>query len=124
MALVARHAGVIVGHVGFPRLAVDVDGRALPAAGLAPLAVAPSVQRRGIGGALVRAGIERLRAQGETLVLVVGDPRYYARFGFDPATAQPFACAYAGPHFLALRLAESAPRAGRVRYPRAFDTLC
>ena len=94
-----------------------------PAVGLAPLAVAEAQRRGGIGAALVRAGLARLAAQGETLVFVMGNPAYYTRLGFALATAQRFTCVYAGPYFMALRLGESAPRAGTVRYPAAFDDL-
>jgi putative acetyltransferase len=51
---------------------------------LGPLAVAPGWQRRGIGTALVRDGLRRLREIGATQVLVLGDPAYYGRFGFRP----------------------------------------
>jgi len=122
LSLVATDAAqAVVGHVAFPRLRVDSAGREWSAIGLAPLAVAATHRRRGIGAALARAGLDRLAAQGETLVFVMGNPAYYTRFGFALATAQPFICAYAGPYFMALRLADTAPRAGTVRYPAAFD---
>lgn len=113
----------MVGHISFPRLRVEHMGSELPAVGLAPLAVAERCRRQGIGADLVSAGLDNLAIRRETLLFVVGDPAYYMRFGFAAETAQPFACAYAGPHFMALRLADSAPRAGAVRYPAAFDAL-
>ena len=54
---------------------------------------------------------------------MLGDPGYYPRFGYNLDAAPPFDCAYAGPHFMALRLNESAPNSGKVRYPAAFDEL-
>jgi putative acetyltransferase len=122
----------IVGHVAFSRLRIEVAfsrlriesvGHAAPAVALAPLAVADTQRRRGIGAALVRAGLDRLAAQGETLMFVLGDPAYYRRFGFATETAERFACVYAGPHFMALRLSDHAPGAGTIRYPAAFDEL-
>ncbi len=56
-----------------------------PRWGLAPLAVAPARQRRGVGSALAREAIRLAEAAGEPLILVLGDVDYYARFGFEPA---------------------------------------
>jgi putative acetyltransferase len=121
-SLVAETAvGVPIGYVGFPRLALDTPGGAVPVVGLAPLAVAPSRQRQGIGSALVQHGLARLRERGEPLIFVLGYPAYYGRFGFAPAPR--FASPYAGPHFMALRLHADAPEAGTVSYPRAFAGL-
>jgi putative acetyltransferase len=123
LALVAEQDRAICGHVAFPRLMVETHDRYDEAVGLAPLAVAPERQRRGIGSALVRAGLRVLAAQGEALVFVLGEPAYYARFGFAVAAARPFASAYSGSHFMALRLGAKAPPAGRLGYPGAFDRL-
>ncbi|HYG30882.1 MAG TPA: N-acetyltransferase [Allosphingosinicella sp.] len=118
IALVAKEEGRIVGHILFSRMAAPF--RAL---GLAPVAVAPERQRRGIGGALVRAGLARARAQGWDAVFVLGDPEYYGRFGFTVTAATPFRCVYSGPHFMALRLGEALPAAGEVAYAPAFAAL-
>jgi putative acetyltransferase len=124
LALVATDAvHAVLGHVAFPRLRVESAGREFPVVGLAPLAVAAKHRRQGIGAALTRAGLDRLRALGEPLVFVMGDPDYYTRFGFALEVAQPFECVYAGPYFMALRWADTAPRAGTVRYPAAFHGL-
>jgi len=123
LTLVASEQGQVVGHVAFSRLFVKSSGHEFPAIGLAPLAVAKPRRRQGIGAALVRAGLDDLRVRRETLVFVMGNRAYYTRFGFALDTAQPFTCVYAGPYFMALRLADAAPRAGAVRYPVAFDDL-
>jgi putative acetyltransferase len=123
LALVATDAQAVVGHVAFPRLFIENVGREFVGVGLAPLAVSKTHRRRGVGAALVREGLDGLRAQGETLVFVLGDPAYYTRFGFALETAQPFTCVYAGPYFMALRLSDAAPSGGTVRYPSAFDGL-
>ena len=120
LALVAEHDDV-VGYVAFSRLVVEGTSHADPAIALAPLAVAPAVQRCGIGSTLTRAGLDMFTRAGEALVFVLGDPAYYTRFGFAPADA--FASPYAGPHFMVRRLAPHAPSAGVVRYPRAFADL-
>lgn len=123
-ALVAEAADHrLHGYVAFSRVLVETADQLEPATALAPLAVAPGEQDRGIGYALVHAGLTALAARGERLVFVLGDPDYYSRFGFSPGAAAPFPSCYAGPHFLALRLLSGAPEAGRLRYPTAFDQL-
>jgi putative acetyltransferase len=110
-----------VGHVLFSAL------RATPAtlavAALAPVAVVPERQRAGIGGTLIRAGLELCRERGMEAVAVLGDPAYYARFGFSRETARAFSSAYQGPHFMALELRDGALAGGKwtLIYPRSFD---
>ncbi len=82
LSLVATIDSCIVGNVIFTEGAVD--GGQQRAALLAPLAVAPEWQRQGIGSALVRAGLRRLREEGISAVYVLGDPGYYGREGFSP----------------------------------------
>lgn len=113
----------VVGYIAFPRLRVEHAGQQFPAVGLAPLAVAEAHRRLGIGADLVCGGLDCLALRGETLVFVLGSPAYYTRFGFAREAARPFSCAYDGPHFMALRLADNAPRTGTIRYPVAFDAL-
>jgi putative acetyltransferase len=81
LSLVAELDGQVVGHVLFSPMSVEPAG-ACRAVGLAPLAVLPERQRQGIGSALVRDGIERCRNLGFDIVLLLGEPEYYSRFGF------------------------------------------
>jgi putative acetyltransferase len=114
--------GAVYGHVAFSRLAIE-DSPARAAA-LAPLAVAAERRRTGTGAALVRAGIEILRRRGADLVLVLGDPAYYGRFGFTAAAAEKFATPYPGPAMQALALTQAGAAAtGNVAYPKAFSAL-
>jgi len=83
LSLVAEDEGELVGHILFSP--VTIDGVEASVVGLAPMAVAPSRQRAGIGGALIRAALDRLAAAGHAAVVVVGHPAYYPRFGFKPA---------------------------------------
>jgi len=121
LALVGETQGGLVGYVAFPRLTLTTDGRNSPAVGLAPVGVRPDRQRNGIGTALIRAGLARLKDRGEALIFVLGEPDYYGRFGFSilPAYESP----YAGPYFQALRLTPNAPVAGVVTYPKPFSEL-
>lgn len=82
VTLVADVDTCIAGFVVFTRCAVSEGGGDV--ALLGPLAVAPARQRRGVGGALVRAGLSRLEGEGVSMVCVLGDPAYYDRFGFRP----------------------------------------
>lgn len=70
--------GELIGHIGFSLVTTDMPGRWL---GIGPLSVRPDWQRKGIGSALVRAGLDHLRPEADGIVLV-GDPDYYGRFGF------------------------------------------
>ena len=124
LSLVAVEEGRVVGHVLISRMQVEGDGRHYRAVGLAPVAVLPERQKQGIGSALIRDALDRLRAQGEEILFLVGEPAYYRRFGFDTATAAPFASPYAGPYFMALALGGTRPPvAGRADYPPAFAGL-
>ena len=82
LSLVATVESQLVGHVAFTTC--GVEGSDVNVALLAPLAVAPAVQRQGIGTALVQAGLRRLETAGVTNVFVLGDPAYYGRHGFEP----------------------------------------
>ncbi|MFF3612143.1 GNAT family N-acetyltransferase [Streptomyces sp. NPDC002580] len=98
-----------------------VDG--VPAAALAPVAVRPGQQRRGAGSAVVRAVLDAARARGEGLVLVLGHPGYYPRFGFGPASDYGVRPGFDVPseHLMALVLDDSVSvTPGTIRYPAAF----
>src|SRR5688572_3089081 len=84
LSLVAEQQGRIVGHVAFSP--VTINGEVGRWFGVGPVAVEPAQQRRGIGEALIRDGLERLRRMGAEGCVVLGDPAYYRRFGFvsDP----------------------------------------
>lgn len=124
LALVARQRGEVVGHVAFSRVMVDDPGGPEGAIGLAPVGVRPDMQHRGLGARLVEAGLEQLQSLGENVVLVVGSPAYYGRFGFTAAAAEPYPSPYSGPYFMARLLTDpaTAPR-GAVTYPDAFELV-
>ena len=84
VSFVAVDHGAVVGHILFTP--VKLDGSSANGMGLAPMAVDPSHQRRGIGSRLVRHGLEHLRASGCPFVIVLGHPDYYPRFGFERAS--------------------------------------
>ncbi len=118
ISLVAEAEGIVVGHVLASPMAAP-----FPALGLAPLSVRPDRQRMGHGSALTEAAISSARAGGWQGIFLLGDERYYSRFGFRADLAAGFACAYAGPHFQFLPLADGLPREGPVSYAKAFAEL-
>lgn len=86
LSLVAERAGEIVGHILFsPVTITDEAGGVVTAVGLGPLAVSPHCQREGIGSQLTQTGVEMLRQAGHEILIVLGHPEYYPRFGFAPA---------------------------------------
>lgn len=120
--LVADLHGAIVGHVLFSRLQIDGDGAAFPAIALAPLAVATTYRQRGIAAAMIEAGHERLAQAGERLSVVLGEPHYYSRFGYDRGRAIGFDSPYQCEALQALSWG-TAPQTGRLVYPAPFAEL-
>jgi putative acetyltransferase len=125
LSLVAEDDGTIVGHVLFSDLAIETRDAVVDALALAPLAVAPSHQGQGIGSALVREGLRLCAEQGHRIVVVVGHPAYYRRFGFSAQLAERLASPYAGPEFMALELVLGALDgvSGKVAYPPPFGRM-
>ncbi|NND02599.1 MAG: N-acetyltransferase [Acidimicrobiia bacterium] len=85
LSLVAEVNESVVGHVMISRVILRAANRDLQVPLLAPLSVAPSHQRNGIGGELVGAVLAAADAKALPMVLLEGDPAYYGRFGFEPA---------------------------------------
>jgi putative acetyltransferase len=124
LSLVAVEGLEVVGHVLFTHLTVRDGSVSHPALALAPVSVRPGWQNLGIGSALVRQGLADARELGHRVVIVLGHPRYYPRFGFQPAQPlgilSPFDAAPEA--FLVLGLQPGALEGvrGRVEYPPEF----
>jgi putative acetyltransferase len=88
ISIVAEEGGRVVGHILFTPTIIHQGETQLVGSGLAPLAVLPEYQRIGIGSALMHAGLDRLRADGEPFVALYGHPSYYPRFGFERASSR------------------------------------
>ncbi|MDF2970148.1 MAG: hypothetical protein K0R61_598 [Microvirga sp.] len=111
------------GHIAYSRVSLH-EARSIRACVLAPLAVSPAFQRQGVGTALVRHSLMRLTKDGYDLVVVLGEPDYYSRFGFDPKLAEKLETPYDGPYLQALALSDHGKGAhGPVSYARAFAEL-
>ena len=88
VSLLAFYQGEAIGHILFTRAYFDNQEAQPMMHILAPLAVKPEYQRQGIGGMLIRAGIEKLREKGSNLVFVLGHLTYYPTYGFIPDAAK------------------------------------
>mgnify|MGYP000384678796 CR=1 FL=1 len=124
VSLVAVEGDEIVGHILFtPVMLEGHDDLMLMALG--PMAVRPERQRRGTGSELVLWGLDACERLGCQAAFVLGEPRYYRRFRFEPASRFGIVSEYenAGDAFMAQELAEGAleGRSGTVRYHRAFS---
>lgn len=117
LALVAEEAGEIVGHVACSP--VTIDGADQDWFGLGPVAVAPGHQRQGIGDVLIRRGLSGLRAQNAKGCVVLGDPNYYRRFGFNPDPRLTLA-EVPPEYFQTLAFGEHVP-SGEIGYHPAFS---
>ncbi len=126
LSLVASVAGGVVGYILFIRLVILCGTAEHPALGLAPLAVEPARQNRGIGTALVQAGLAESARLGHSLVFVVGRPSYYGRFGFLPACDRGFEVAFPVPDdsFMVRELVPGAMDglSGQVKHPIVFNS--
>ena len=126
LSLVAEEDNVLVGHIAFSKVTID-EWPSLRGAGLAPMAVVPGMQRKGIGSALVRAGLETCRSLGYSFVIVVGHAHYYPRFGFRPAKNYGIKCLWEVPDdvFMVLELQQRSLTGvhGLVRYEPEFNEV-
>ena len=126
ISLVAEESREIVAHIMFSPVSLLGHPNA-KVMGLAPMAVLPIHQRKGIGSALVRAGLEQCIGLGFDAVVVLGHPEYYPRFGFSSARQFGIYSEYDVPEevFMALELRPDAlsGQTGKVKYHSAFDSV-
>lgn len=126
LSLVAEDRGRIVGHVMVSFVVLQDGDARHRICSLAPLAVAPESQGRGVGSALVREVAARVDERGEPLIVLEGSPAYYRRFGFESSVSHGIRITlpeWAPPEaaqVLRLRNYDPAIR-GLVVYPPAFD---
>ncbi len=121
-----EETGALVGTVAFSRMDVAVAGKPIAAVALAPVAVAAAHRQQGVAEALIQAGLDRLEQEGVVLCFVLGDPAFYARFGFDADFARNFASPYAGDYLMALPLQGGLMPCGvreHARHASPFEAL-
>lgn len=127
LSLVAVEDGRVVGHIFFSPVSIESEDSTFEALGLAPMAVLPEYQRRGVGSRLVREGLRECRRGGWKVVVVLGHPEYYPRFGFVPAVGRGLRSEYRVPDE-AFMVAELEPgalggRRGLVKYRPEFGAV-
>jgi len=124
ISLVATWKDKVVGHILFSPVTVESECSSFEAIALAPMAVLAAYQRKGIGSQMVRAGLEECRRLGHEIVVVLGHPDYYPRFGFIAAKPKSIDCEFEAPDeaWMVLELREGAltERSGTVKFQPEF----
>ena len=124
ISLVAVSDTAIVGHIAFSPVEIASEESSFGALTLAPVAVLPAHQNRGIGSKLVTAGLEECRRLGHEIVVLAGHPDYYPRFDFIPAYAKGIECEFEIPDeaWMVAELKQGAltGRKGKVRFQPEF----
>jgi len=124
ISLVAVQDDRTVGHIAFSPVKVESERSSFEAIALAPMAVLPAYQRKGIGSQLVRSGIKECQHLGHEIIVVLGHPNYYPRFGFVPAKPKGIKCEFEVPDeawmVLELREGAFAERQGTVSFQPEF----
>ena len=128
VAELATEAGrQVVGHIFFSPVEIESEDASFTAIGLAPMAVLPEFQNQAIGSSLIRRGLEDCKRLGHDVVVVLGHPEFYPRFGFVPAATKGLRSEYPVPDevFMVLELRPNvlAGRQGLVKYHPEFGKV-
>ena len=127
VSLVAVEDGQVVGHIFFSPVSIESEDSTSSALGLAPMAVLPQYQRQGIGAQLIREGLRECQRMGCNVVVVLGHPEYYPRFGFIPASQKGLRSEFTVPDevFMVAELEPGAldGRRGLVKYRPEFGEV-
>ena len=127
ISLVAVEHDKVVGHVLFSTATIENDKHSFPVFVLAPVAVLPEFQNHGIGTKLIERGLEESRKKGYSIVMVLGNLKYYSRFGFKPAGEYEIESPFEVPEeaFLVGELVPGALKKvnGVLNYSKAFEDL-
>ena len=124
-SIVATDSDRVVGHALFSIAHLQFASETLEIGALGPVAVLPDQQRRGIGSAMIRAGLDRCKALGLPATIVLGHPSYYPRFGFERADTWSIRCTYDAPPeaFMIAWAATPLNGPGLAKYHPAFDSV-
>jgi putative acetyltransferase len=117
LSLVAEMDGQIVGHMAFSPVLINGENQGW--LGLGPISVTPELQKQGIGSALIKDGLAKIRAMGAKGCVLEGSPEYYQRFGFKSYPELVYEIAPAPEYFMALPFYDEVP-VGKVEYHKSF----
>lgn len=127
LSIVAKENENVLGHILFSPITIEAQREMMGAIALAPIAVTPARQRQGIGTQLVQVGLSKCRDLGHSIVVVLGHPQYYRRFGFQTASKFGVQAPFPVPDeaFMVLELMPDALKnvSGTVRYPTYFNEV-
>lgn len=128
LSLVAVLNNELVGHILFTGINIVSENHSeAESLALAPMAVKPGFQNRGIGSALIRSGLKKAAELGYQSVIVLGHDRYYPKFGFVPASKWNIRAPFEVPEsaFMGIELVKDGLTnvTGVVRYTREFDNI-
>jgi putative acetyltransferase len=127
LSIIAVEDGTVLGHILLSPIVIETSEQLIQTLALAPLAVIPSRQREGIGSQLVQMGLSKCRELGHSLVVVLGHPSYYPRFGFQTASQFGIQAPFPVPNeaFMVIELKPGAliDVSGIVRYPDYFNEV-
>ncbi len=126
LSLVAEQDGQVIGHILFSKIKI-IGGESYPSLALAPMAVLPDFQNKGIGSALVKKGLQIAKDLEFEHVIVLGHQDFYPKFGFRKASNWKIKCPFEVPddHFMAIELVKGSleNRSGMVEYPAVFNDI-
>jgi len=127
LSLVAIQNEEVIGHILFSQIVIKSKKRSTSALALAPMAVHPEFQNKGVGSKLVLRGLEDCRRLGHEIVVLIGHPGYYPRFGFLPARDRGLEVPFPVPDeaFMVLELVPGALKKakGEIIYPCPFQKM-
>lgn len=128
LSLVATIDNKIIGHILFSKIIIaDDNHNEFESLALAPMAVMPEFQQKGIGGQLIKSGIDKAKELQYKSVIVLGHEHYYPKFGFVPAKKWNIKAPFDVPAnaFMGIELVSDGLKgvSGTVKYPKAFEAV-